>query len=530
MKKNMAWLPLTLLLFAGGSLLYGESKETKDKRPNIIVILADDLGFSDLSCYGSEIPTPNLDRLAAQGMRMTHFYNAGRCCPSRAALLTGLYPHQAGIGDMIQDKGSPAYQGYLSDSSVTISQLLQKSGYHTITSGKWHVGTKPSALAYNRGFDKSFCMLNNGSSYFKNGPLYNDGRTVTFMEGDREIKRDTSYYLTQQITDFAVDAIEAQKNNQNPFFLYVTYTAPHWPIQALEKDIELFRGKYLKGWDKIREERFQKLIRQGIIPKETRLTARNEKIPAWNSIPENEKGMWAMRMAIYAAMIYRMDQGIGEILKKLEETGESKNTLVIFVSDNGGSGDEVQKDGHVIQRNGKQGTGDNIDSYQKNWGNVSNTPFATFKKNMHEGGIATPFIAYYPGVIKPGQLNNAIGHIINIMPTCLELAGVKYPQTFNGTTIKPLEGISLVKNLKTNASIANDTLYWEHEGNKAVRAGKWKLVYELDINQWELYDLSTDRSETNNLALKYPEKVKQLQIAHDRWSAKVGVVDWVKIK
>lgn len=524
-------LPLLLLLFCS-AVKFPEKINTdtnKDIRPNIIIILADDMGFSDLGCYGSEIPTPNLDKLAREGLRLTNFYNAGRCCPSRASLLTGLYPHQAGIGDMLQNKGSFAYQGYLSDSCVTIAQLFKQAGYHTITSGKWHVGTSSSSLAHNRGFDKSFCMLNNGSSYFKNGPLYNDGRTVSFMQNGRLINRDTTYYLTQHITDFAINALEEQKDNPNPFFLYVTYTAPHWPIQALDEDIQLFRGKYLIGWDAIREQRLKKQIQEQIFDKDIHLTSRYYKVPQWNQVNESDRSLWDLRMSIYAAMIYRMDKGIGEILQKLKETGEDKNTLIIFLSDNGGSGDEVQKDNLVIQRNGAPGTGEYIDSYQKNWGNASNTPFSMFKKNMHEGGISTPFIAYYPGVIKPGQINHSTGHIINVLPTCIELAKIKYPKTFNNIPLKQLEGKSMI-NIFKGSTTGNDTLCWEHEGNKAIRASNWKLVYELELNEWELYDLKTDRSETNNLSNKYPDKVKQLKSAHDKWCSKVGVVDWNAIK
>ncbi len=529
---NKIWGILSILFLVCSAVKSPErinNSSKKDNKPNIIIILADDMGFSDIGCYGSEIPTPNLDKLAYEGLRMTNFYNAGRCCPSRASLLTGLYPHQAGFGDMLQNKGTYAYQGYLSDSSVTIAQLLKQAGYHTITSGKWHVGTLQSALAHNRGFDKSFCMLNNGSSYFKNGPLYNDGRTVTFMQNGQVVNRDTNYYLTQHFTDFAIEAIEAHKNNNNPFFLYLAYTAPHWPIQALEEDIRLFRGKYIIGWDTIRERRLKKQIKEKILDKTIKLSSRHNKIPQWTTLPESDRNLWDQRMAIYAAMIYRMDKGIGEILQKLREIDQDKNTLIIFLSDNGGSGDEVQKDNLIIQRNGVPGTGVYIDSYQKNWGNVSNTPFSLFKKNMHEGGISTPFIAYFPGVIKPGQINHSTGHIINILPTCIELAKIKYPQTFNGIRLKQLEGKSMI-NIFKGATSGNDTLYWEHEGNKAIRVDNWKLVYELEQNEWELYDLQTDRSETSNLSNKYSDKVKQLKATHDEWCSKVGVVDWNTIK
>jgi len=526
---------ITLLVIQSAFSLRNEPSKTMhqqtDDRPNIIVILVDDMGFSDLGCFGSEIATPNLDKLAAEGMILNNFYNCGRCCPSRASLLTGLYPHQAGVGDMLQAKGNtPAYQGYLSDSSVTIAQLLQQSGYHTITSGKWHVGLEPSAMACRRGFDKSFTMLNNGSSYYKNGPLYNDGRTVMFMEGCSPIQRDTNYYLTQNITDFAVQAIDAQKNNANPFFLYVTYTAPHWPIQAIEADIKKYRGTYLKGWDKIREDRYNRQLNKKLIDASTKLSARYEKAAAWSDIADKDKDLWDIRMSVYAAMVDRMDKGVAEILKKLKETGEDKNTLIIFLSDNGGSADAVRELNYVIQRNGKPGSGDNIDSYYPNWGNASNTPFRLFKRNVHEGGIASPFIAWYPKVIKAGSMNTAAAHIMDIMPTCLEAAQIKYPSTYNGKTLKPTEGISLFNTFKDKKGDVHENLFWEHEGNKAVRSGKWKLVYELEYGKWELYDLATDRSETKDLSATYPAEVKRLKALHDQWSQRVGVVDWMKIK
>lgn len=527
--------PFVLLFALAGVLICSSSAITSDSstlksKPNIIVILADDMGFSDLGCFGSEIATPNLDKLALGGTRLTNFYNCGRCCPSRASLLTGLYPHQAGVGDMLQNKGYPAYQGYLDDSCVTIAQLLQQAGYHTITSGKWHVGTEASALACNRGFDQSFSMLNNGSSYYKNGPLYNDGRTVSFLKNCAPYTRDTTYYLTQEITDFAVKALDHHTNKQQPFFLYLTYTAPHWPIQAIQEDIDKYKGKYKAGWDKLREARYQKQIASKVIDKNWTLSPRFETVPAWNTLSEKDQETWDLKMAIYAAMVDRMDQGIGQVLQQLKKMGADKNTLILFLSDNGGSGDEVKKLNYVIQRNGEPGSGESIDSYDRNWGNVSNTPFQTFKRNVHEGGIASPFIAYYPGVVPAGQVNPAVSHIMDIMPTCLDLANVDYPKTFKGNSLKPLPGVSLLKNITNQSPQANQTLFWEHEGNKAVRDGNWKLVYELETGKWELYDLQKDRTETHDVADLYPQEVKRLKVLHEQWSSQVGVVDWLKIK
>jgi len=500
------------------------------KQPNIIVILADDLGFSDIGAFGSEIKTPNLDKLAANGLLIKQFYNAGRCCPSRASLLTGLYPHQAGVGDMVQDKGFPAYQGYLNEHCITIGQALKQAGYKTIVSGKWHVGLVPSAWAVNRGFDDSFTLQNNGSSYFNSEPLYNDGRKVTFLKGDKEVIRtDTSTYLTQEITNFALTSLEKQRNQQQPFFLYVGYNAPHWPIQALPEDIAKYKGKYLGGWDKLRASRFKKLKELGIIDKNWDLSNRFEKVPDWEKFTAEEKDKWDTRMAIYAAMIDRMDAGIGEILQKVKSLGEEDNTLILFLSDNGGSSDDVKNWNYVTQKNGTPGSVASIDSYESPWGNVSNTPFQLFKKNTHEGGIASPFIAYYPKHIKPGTISNRVSHVIDIFPTVLEFARFQYPDSYQGKSLTPLEGISLKKEFEGQQSKAHDALFWEHEGSKAVRKGDWKAVAENN-QPWELYNLAKDRTETKNLAKSEPKLLQDLIELHQQWSVKVGVEDWNKIK
>ncbi|MCF0052599.1 arylsulfatase [Dyadobacter sp. LJ53] len=526
------FLQLLLLLLSVTSV----RAQDKSQHPNIIIVLADDLGFSDLGCFGSEISTPNLDRLAREGIKLTSFYNSGRCCPSRAALLTGLYPHQAGIGDMVQDKGSPAYQGYLSENSATIAQLLKTKDYNTIISGKWHVGLVPSALAHNRGFDKSFTMLNNGSSYFNSEPIYNDGRTVNFLLNGQKIERqDTSRYLTQAITDFAVKSLDEVKSSKNPFFLYVAYTAPHWPIQAPPGDIAKYKGKYMEGWDALRKQRFERQKQFGIIDKQWPLSSRYEGASDWEKLTSLEKDLWDTRMAIYAAMIDRMDRGVGEILTKLKDIQKDKNTLVIFVSDNGGSGDTVKDWNYVTQKNGTPGSVNAIDSYYPEWGNASNTPFRLFKKNTHEGGIASPFIAWFPGQIAAGTSSSQIGHLIDLLPTCLEWAGLQYPRNLAGKELTALPGTSLKSTLTADqnknkrSGTVNRTLFWEHEGSRAIRSGRWKLVAEIH-QPWELYDLQVDRTETNDLAGKLPAKVKELEKQYLEWAKGVGVVDWDLIK
>lgn len=515
---------------SGGTATELRSSEKLPARPNVLIILADDLGFSDIGAFGSEIHTPSLNKLAKEGVIFNQFYNAGRCCPSRASLLTGLYPHQAGIGDMVQDKGTEAYQGYLSKHSATIAELLKPQGYQTIVSGKWHVGLVPSAFALNRGFDKSFTLQNNGSSYFNSQPLYNDGRTVTFQLNGKELKRqDTSLYLTQAITNFALKALDEIKDQPNPFFLYVAYNAPHWPIQALPEDIAKYKGRYLSGWDELRQERYKKLRASGILKKEWALSPRFENVKEWKRLSAEEKEMWDTRMAIYAAMIDRMDAGIGQILTKIKEIKRDKNTLILFLSDNGGSADEVKNWNYVTQKNGTPGSVNSIDSYEAPWGNASNTPFRLFKKNTHEGGISSPFIAWYPGLIPSGSLNEKPAHLIDILPSILELTGAKYPSQLNGESLTKLPGRSLLTGLRGNKMDADRALFWEHEGSRAVREQDWKLVAEINA-PWELYNLKTDRTETQDLAGKYPEKVKQLEKKYLEWARSVGVQDWNKIK
>ncbi|SHF28596.1 arylsulfatase [Pedobacter caeni] len=515
----------------GGSLapeLHSSGK--LPSRPNVLIILADDLGFSDIGAFGSEIHTPSLNKLAKEGVIFNQFYNAGRCCPSRASLLTGLYPHQAGIGDMVQDKGTEAYQGYLSKHSATIAELLKPQGYQTIVSGKWHVGLVPSAFALNRGFDKSFTLQNNGSSYFNSQPLYNDGRTVTFQLNGKELKRqDTSLYLTQAITNFALKSLDEIKDQPNPFFLYVAYNAPHWPIQALPEDIAKYKGRYLSGWDELRQERYKKLRASGILKKEWALSPRFGNVKEWKRLSAEEKEMWDTRMAIYAAMIDRMDAGIGQILAKIKEIKRDKNTLILFLSDNGGSADEVKNWNYVTQKNGTPGSVNSIDSYEAPWGNASNTPFRLFKKNTHEGGISSPFIAWYPGLIPSGSLNEEPAHLIDILPGILELTGTRYPLLFKGDSLTALPGRSLLTALKGEKGNKGRALFWEHEGSRAVREQDWKLVAELNA-PWELYNLKTDRTETQDLAGKYPEKVKQLEKKYLEWARSVGVQDWNRIK
>lgn len=491
------------------------SAHAAPKSPNIVIIMADDMGFSDIGCYGSEIATPNLDRLAANGLRFTQFYNTARCCPTRASLLTGLYSHQAGVGHMVGNLGTPAYQGYLNDRCVTIAEALKPGGYRTLMVGKWHVGENRPHWPTDRGFDRYFGLISGGTNYFRLDP----GRQMA-LDDKPFTPEGNNFYITDAFTDYAVLYIQEHGRQPQPFFLYVAYTAPHWPLHALPDDIAKYRGKYRDGWDALRQKRHQRMKELGIVDAQWAMTPRDASAPAWEDV--KDKDARDLKMAVYAAQIDRMDQGIGKILNALKEVGAEENTLVMFLADNGGCAEEINRG----TPDAPAGTRDSFLSYGLPWANASNTPFRLYKHWVHEGGIATPLIVRYPPVIKQkGAITQQPGHVIDLMATCLDVAGVKYPTTYNGRDIVPLEGKSLLPIFEGKPRKGHDAIFWEHEGNRAVRQGKWKLV-SRHRGEWELYDLDADRTELNNLANRYPEKVKELSDLYAKWAERCGVQPW----
>jgi arylsulfatase len=497
---------LFLLLLAGAA----PAAQDAAARPNIVIILADDMGFSDIGCYGSEIATPNLDRLAAGGLRFTQFYNTARCCPTRAALLTGLYSHQAGVGHMVEDKGKPGYRGFLSDRCVTFAEALRPAGYVTMMSGKWHVGEKRPHWPVDRGFGRSYSLISGGSNYFK----IDAGRTLAYDSDEVEASGE-NFYLTDAFTDHSLMFLDEAKEKKKPFILYTAFTSPHWPLHARPDDIAKYRGKYMEGWDALRAKRHQRMIELGIVDKAWPLTPRNPQAPAWADAKKDKEEL-DLRMAVYAAQIDRMDQNIGRILAKLKEIGAEENTLVLFLSDNGGCAEEI----HRGKPGAEIGTIDSFESYGLPWANASNTPFRLFKHWVHEGGISTPLIASWPAVIRKPGLVHQPAHLIDIMATCLDLGKAEYPK--NKT---PVEGISLAPLLRGEAWTGHDALYWEHEGNRAIRQGKWKLVARHKAD-WELFDLDAARTEMKDLAAANADRVKEMAAKHDAWAARVGVVPW----
>lgn len=537
-----------------------KTEEPQNTRPNIILIMADDMGYSDIGCYGGVINTPVLDGLAENGLRFTQFYNTARCCPTRASLLTGLYQHQAGIGHMMQDKGYDAYRGDLSKQSVTIAEALKEAGYSTYMSGKWHVTPyKPSEenpskhnWPLQRGFDKFYGTILGAGSFY-------DPASLT--RGNDYIVPPKDFYYTDAISENAVEYIENHSGEQ-PFFMYVSYTAAHWPMHAKPEDIAKYQGKFDDGWDALRQKKYKKMLEMGLAKPEWELSEKGN-VLNWEDA-ENKK-WYSSLMEVYAAMVDCMDQGIGEVMQSLEKKGIKDNTLVFFLQDNGGCAeawglydgikpshqdvntddikpmakDERQKfmvpkytrDGRPVfgGKGLEPGAEDTYLAYGKAWANASNTPFRMYKHWVHEGGISSPLIIHWPSGIKAkNEFRDQPSHLIDIMATCLDVSGANYPETFNDNAIIPLEGISLTPAFE-NKNLQNRPIFWEHEGNKAIRSGKYKLVSLWNKNaeyNWELYDLDLDRSETNNLIEQMPDKAKEMETLWRNWAKKVGVLAW----
>jgi len=535
----------------GGRTALGAARNRR--KPNIILIMSDDMGFSDVGCYGGEIQTPNLNRLADNGLRFTQFYNTARCCPTRAALMTGLYQHQAGVGHMMDDRGYPSYQGNLRNDCVTIAEALKPAGYRTYMAGKWHVTrhTRPEGPKFNwplqRGFDRFFGTIHGAGSFYDPNSLTLDNKQIPPWEG---------FYYTNAISDYAVKFVDEHKSD-NPFFMYVAYTAAHWPMHALEQDIAKYKGRYRRGWDALRAERHEREKKMGLVDPKWELTPRDQGVPAWDDEPLKE---WnERRMEVYAAMVDNMDQGIGRIVEAVRRKGQLDNTLIFFLQDNGGCAEEhgsrgaikpdpskpvelkpmkpgelqtrmrptVTRDGRPVRtgRGVMPGPADTYIAYGKGWANASNTPFRLYKHWVHEGGISTPLICHWPGRIKkPGSLCDEPGHLIDIMATCVDVAGAEYPGTYKDHQIQPMEGVSLAPTFE-GKGLPGRVLYWEHEGNCAVRQGKWKLVSKHP-GGWELYDMENDRTELNDLAAAHPEKVNELKSLYEAWAKRCGVRPW----
>lgn len=493
--------------------------EQSSECPNVVVILVDDMGFSDIGCYGSEIPTPNLDALAAGGLRFTQFYNTGRCCPTRAALLTGLYSHQAGVGHMTGDYGVPGYRGFLNDQCVTLGDVARSAGYLSTMTGKWHVGhNQPSNLPRARGFDRFYGIPEGGGFYFQ----VKKGRTIRLNDetvASLENPLPDGWYSTDAFTEYGLKFIDEAREADKPFFLYLAHNAPHFPLQASAEDIAKFRGKYRKGWDKLSDERHARQVEMGLIDASWGKAKRPDDVKAWDSLSTEEQDRFDHIMAAYAACVYAMDRSIGVLVDGLKQRGQLENTLILFMSDNGGCA-ESGPNGKSI---GDPTTAASNWFCGKSWAWMQDTPFRKFKHYNHEGGTATPLIVHWPkGISARGQWRRQPGHVIDIMATLVDVTGADYPSKKDGVAILPPEGRSLLPAFQ-DEPIQRDMLFWEHEGNAAVRRGDWKLVRLGGKGAWELYDLKTDRTEQNDLSVAKPQLAAELRTAWLAWAERCHV-------
>ena len=487
------------------------------ERPNIIVILADDMGYSDIGCYGGEIATPNLDRLAAAGVKFRHFYNAARCCPTRATLLTGRYPHAAGMGGMVSDPDQEpqpgAYQGFLRPEIPTMAERLREAGYRTYLSGKWHVGERPEHWPLRRGFDRYFGLISGASSYYTIRTDQDRTRQMV-LDSQRWTPPPSGFYATDAYSDYAVDVLQDhdRDHGDTPFLLYLAYTAPHWPLHAPEETTALYAGKYAAGWDSLRSQRYERQLGLGLIDDRYELPPLEDDVPDWATA---DPGMdWERRMEVYAAMVHRMDEGIGRLLEQLEASSELKNTVIMFLSDNGGCAERVI--GRGLHRDTSTiGLPGSYLAYQKPWSQLSNVPYRKYKQWTDEGGIASPLIVHWPdGLRKRDGYVEPYAHVIDLLPTVLGVAGIPVDTT-------ELPGNSLLDVMDSPST--NRPIYWEHQGRAAVRSGKWKLVRHAPQQAWMLFDMEADPTEASDVADLQPEIVQDLDRRYTDWATRVGV-------
>ena len=534
---------LPLLVVAALTVGFGPDVSAQgDDRPNIVLIMVDDMGFSDLGAYGGEIDTPHLDRLAGQGLRFTQFYNTSKCFPTRASLMTGLYAHQVGMGDRPRSIRN----------GVTIAEVLREAGYRTLMAGKWHGVENP----YDRGFDRYFGLVDGAVNHFNPG-LQRPGEPVPASKApghrrtwaiDEQVylpytPADPDFYSTDAYTDYALHFLDAYEDEDRPFFLYLAYTAPHDPLQARPADIEKYRDTYMAGWDELRRRRYARQLEMGLVdsawalPERGSIRERQRRTSTYTSrywaddgqiLPWAEvegKADWALKMAVYAAMIDRVDQNVGRLMEKIRAMGEEENTLVLFLSDNGGSAEmnhnQQNREYPPVDPPGPMSAWHSVDAP---WANLSNTPFRFYKNWSHEGGIATPLIAYWPRTIAPGGISREVSHLIDLMATAVEVGRGTYPETFRGERVHPLEGKSLAPIFEGRDRDGHEALFFEWAGGKAVRTDRWKLVDPVGAAEgWELYDMHADRTETADLAAQRPELVAELAARYDAWARRVGV-------
>lgn len=497
---------LSLMAFALAAV-WLSAAHAADTRPNILLIMADDMGFSDIGCYGGEIQTPNLDRLAREGLRFTQFYNNAKCTTTRASLLSGMYPRKN--GDSIPRE------------IPTIAETMRAAGYQTGMSGKWHLGSQSPQRPFDRGFDEYYGLMDGAVNFFNPAqpdPAFKGGKVRVFGHNDQLIHAfPTNFYTTDFFAAHTIETMQRFASNGKPFFIHLAFNSPHYPLHAWPEDIAKYRGKYKMGWEELRRQRHARQLAMGLLDPKWKLSPTDDKAYAWATANQDWEDL---RMATYAAMVDRMDQNIGKVLKTLQELGLADNTLVMFLSDNGGCTEEPG--GRDASQ--QPGIASTYTAVGPAWGWAQNTPFRRYKSWVNEGGISTPFIVRWPGHVMPGTMTGQVGHIIDILPTCLEVAGAKPVAEINGARTAPLEGRSLAPIFRGESRPPADELCWEWAGNCAIRRDRWKLVWDTlnQAKQWELYDLAADRTELQDRAREKPEVIGELRAAYEKWARRLG--------
>jgi len=507
----MTLKPLSLLAALG--LFIAPSLQAAEQ-PNIILIMADDMGWSDIGCYGGEVHTPNIDRIASEGMLFTQFYNNAKCTTTRASLLTGLYPRKGGQG-----------QELIQEDMITLGEGMRLAGYGTGMSGKWHNGKTKGTRPYDRGFDDAYGLWDGCCNFFyptQPDPKFKGGRVRPFGHNDESISEfPDDFYTTDAFTDHAIDTIKKQVAEGKPFFHYIAYTAPHYPLHAKPEDIAKYKGRFSEGWDVLREKRLARQLEMGLIDPAWDIPEPNREVKPWDEAKKIDEEWQNLRMEVYAAMIDSMDQGIGRVLDALDDLGVAENTLIMFLSDNGGcaetpGGNDPEQVPGPREFYSHVGPG---------WAYLQNTPFRRYKSHCHEGGVATPFVARWPKVIEAGSRSDSVGHIIDLLPTVLDAAGTEYPDEHQGEKLIPVEGHTLVPLFagKPDEREEHEHLFWYWSGTRGMREGNWKISWDKNGKAWELYDLVADRTETNNLAKEHPERVEAMSKRWDEWAAMTDV-------
>lgn len=522
-----------------------------ESKPNLLLIVADDMGFSDAGCYGGEIRTPNLDALAARGLRATDFHTAPSCSPTRSMMLTGTDNHIAGIGNMAEwagpdQKGKPGYEGHLNHRVITVASLLRDSGYHTYMAGKWHLGEKPDAWPATRGFERDLTLLQGAGSHWGDmlGLLPSEPKVAYTRNGEKLESLPEDYYSSKNLTDTIIRNISENRADGKPFFAYLAYQAPHGPLAVPDAWRDKYKGRYDQGYDAIRAERLARQKKLGIVAQDTATFPRLPNIPAWDKLTDEQRKQSARKMELYAAMIEYMDDQIGRLLDFLKQSGQLDNTVIVFLSDNGAAGEDMTELLDKLSPTARGWFEKTFDNRIENWGRpgscveygpawaqVSSVPFRQYKGVEAEGGIRTPLIICGPGVSQRGTVNHSLLHVMDITPTFLESAGVDHPSAASAGAFAAPQGKSmwpLLAGRKPATRGAADWVGWELFGNRAIRQGDWKLLRMLPAaggtGNWELFNLKNDAAETRDLSAAHPDKCKALISLWDEYVKKNGVI------